>query len=60
MTQSYMMSNVLVQVVEITLEKGNCAQFLYKRYSSFLQDRGINGYTPSERRISSLQWDVCE
>jgi hypothetical protein len=55
-----MTSNVLVQIVEIPLVEDNCAQFLYQSYSSFIQEQGIDGYTPSERRISSLQWDVCE
>jgi hypothetical protein len=34
-----MTSNLLVQVVEISLEKENCAQFLYQRYSSFFKGR---------------------
>jgi hypothetical protein len=55
-----MMSNVIVQVVEIALEKENCAQFLYQCYSIFFQEEGIDGYTPYERRISSLKWDVWE
>jgi hypothetical protein len=42
----HMTSNVLVQIVKIALEKENCAQFLYQLYSSFLQEQGIDGYTP--------------
>jgi hypothetical protein len=55
-----MTSNVLVQIFEITLEKEDCAQFLYQCYSIFFQEEGIDGYTPSERRISSLKWDISE
>jgi hypothetical protein len=55
-----MTSNVLVQVVEMTLENDNCAQFLYQCYSSFFQEEGIDGYMPSKRRISSSKWDICE
>jgi hypothetical protein len=55
-----MTSNLLVQVVEISLEEDNCAQFFYQGNSSFFQEEGINGYTPSERGTSSLKEVICE
>jgi hypothetical protein len=36
---NHMTSKILVQVVEIVLEKDNCLQFLYQRYSSFFKSR---------------------
>jgi hypothetical protein len=53
-------SNVLVQIVDISLEKDNRTHFLYQRYARFFQKESINGYTPSERRISSLKLDIFE
>jgi hypothetical protein len=55
-----MTSDVLVQVVEISLEEDNCVKFLYQRDSRFFQEEGIDGYTPSKRGISSLKGNIFE